>query len=352
MLFYSTDVNECNVKNGGCSHKCTNTKGSYSCSCPDPELTLAPDGRNCVASGVSVKCDQNDMSITLPKNLLLGLSREHVTLRDVKCVAKETKTHFTLKTALTGCGTTARFGKGAVVYSNTVLEIPVKNDAIITRVREIEIPFSCYYKNTEAATAVGVQADTKKLVFDEDGKGKFTVALDLFADQQFKSRYTEKDYPVQVKLRQDLYFEASVKSKDKTLSVLGENCVATPTQDSKHATSYPLITNGCPVDETTNIMKSSVGTFRFTTESFKFIAKHPFLFVHCQIRVCDSTDPKSRCAQGCLRGDRRRRDVTTDDKIYSLAQGPLTFYADEEDAGSTLSGKRKMPNLTSYNVFI
>ena len=61
---------------------------------------------------------------------------------------------------------------------------------------------------------------------------------------RFKSRYTEKDYPVQVKLRQDLYFEASVKSKDKTLSVLGENCVATPTQDSKHATSYPLITNG------------------------------------------------------------------------------------------------------------
>ena len=65
-----------------------------------------------------------------------------------------------------------------------------------------------------------------------------------FLSTRFKSRYTEKDYPVQVKLRQDLYFEASVKSKDKTLSVLSENCVATPTQDSKHATSYPLITNG------------------------------------------------------------------------------------------------------------
>ena len=64
-----------------------------------------------------------------------------------------------------------------------------------------------------------------------------------FLSTRFKSRYTEKDYPVQVKLRQDLYFEASVKSKDKTLSVLGENCVATPTQDSKHGTSYPLITN-------------------------------------------------------------------------------------------------------------
>ena len=35
-----------------------------------------------------------------------------------------------------------------------------------------------------------------------------------------------------------------MKSKDKTLSVLSENCVATPTQDSKHGISYPLITNG------------------------------------------------------------------------------------------------------------
>ena len=124
------------------------------------------------------------MSITLPKILLLGLNREHVTLRDVNCVATETATHYTLKTALTGCGTTARHRKGAVVYSNTVLEIPVKDDAIITRVREIEIPFSCYYKNTGAATAVGVKPDNRKLVFDEDGKGNFTVALDMFADEK------------------------------------------------------------------------------------------------------------------------------------------------------------------------
>ena len=124
------------------------------------------------------------MSITLPKALLLGLNREHVTLRDLKCVAKETRTHFTLTTALTGCGTTAKHRRGFVVYSNTVLEIPVADDAIITRVREIEIPFSCFYKNSGDATAVGVKPDTRKLVFDEDGKGNFTVALDMFPDKR------------------------------------------------------------------------------------------------------------------------------------------------------------------------
>jgi len=124
------------------------------------------------------------MSITLPKALLLGLNREHVTLRDVKCVATETRTHFTLKTALTCCGTTAKHRRGFVVYGNTVLEIRVADDAIITRVREIEIPFSCFYKNSGDATAVGVKPDTRKLVFDEDGKGNFTVALDMFPDKR------------------------------------------------------------------------------------------------------------------------------------------------------------------------
>ena len=136
------------------------------------------------ASVVTVECLQNDMSISLPKTLLLGLNREHVTLRNVNCVAKETKTHYTLKTALTGCGTTVRHRIGAVVYSNTVLEIPVKDDSIITRVRQIKIPFSCYYNNAGGATAVGVKPDTRKLVFDEDGKGNFTVALDMFKDDQ------------------------------------------------------------------------------------------------------------------------------------------------------------------------
>ena len=44
----SADVNECEKQNGGCSHKCINSEGSYTCSCPDPELNLSPDRRTCI----------------------------------------------------------------------------------------------------------------------------------------------------------------------------------------------------------------------------------------------------------------------------------------------------------------
>jgi len=289
------------------------------------------------------------MSITLPKALLIGLNREHVTLQDVKCVATETEDHFTLTTALTGCGTTAIHRKGAVVYSNTVLEIPVADDAIITKVREIEIPFSCSYKNSGDATAVGVRPDTRKLVFDEDGKGNFTVALDMFPDDKFVTAYTQRDYPVEVKLRQYLYFQASVKSKDKTLSSLAENCYATPAQDRNHATKYYLIKDGCPVDETTFIMESSkVGVSRFMTEGFKFIADHPFVFVHCHIRICDAGNSNSRCAQGCVEELRKRRDVSSEDKLYPLAQGPLTINTDTTERKSEATPHAK--DMTLFAV--
>lgn len=131
-----------------------------------------------------MECHKDDMSITLPKSLVLGMNREHVTLRDVNCVAKETTTHFTLTTALTGCGTTARHRKSAVAYSNTVLEIPVADDAVITRVREVEIPFSCFYKTSGDAIGFEMKPNIRKLVFDEDGKGNFTIALDMYADDK------------------------------------------------------------------------------------------------------------------------------------------------------------------------
>ena len=44
----SLDVDECAKNNGECSHKCKNTAGSFVCSCPDPELNLAPNRRTCV----------------------------------------------------------------------------------------------------------------------------------------------------------------------------------------------------------------------------------------------------------------------------------------------------------------
>ena len=43
---YCRDDNECFLATSLCSHGCSNTQGSYSCTCP-PGFTLGPDGLNC-----------------------------------------------------------------------------------------------------------------------------------------------------------------------------------------------------------------------------------------------------------------------------------------------------------------
>ena len=54
----STDINECGTANGGCEHNCTNSIGSFICSC-DAGYQLDGNGVNC--SGESLKDLQVDL---------------------------------------------------------------------------------------------------------------------------------------------------------------------------------------------------------------------------------------------------------------------------------------------------
>ena len=40
------DIDECEIHNGGCDHYCTNTNGSYYCSCQDGYI-LKKDNSSC-----------------------------------------------------------------------------------------------------------------------------------------------------------------------------------------------------------------------------------------------------------------------------------------------------------------
>ena len=44
--FINIDINECESNNGGCSHSCVNTAGSYVCMC-NPGYQLGADAKQC-----------------------------------------------------------------------------------------------------------------------------------------------------------------------------------------------------------------------------------------------------------------------------------------------------------------
>ena len=43
---FHSDINECNIENGGCTQNCINTPGSFACECT-PEYQLGVDGKSC-----------------------------------------------------------------------------------------------------------------------------------------------------------------------------------------------------------------------------------------------------------------------------------------------------------------
>ena len=196
------------------------------------------------AAGVDVKCNSENMTIIIPKSVLRGIDHEHLRLLDTTCKATETSTHFFLGTPLAGCKTARRHTSTTVVYSNAVLEIPVNYDDVVTRVREIEIPFSCFYSKNGMVSTVSWKPSNRKLVFSDQGQGNFTLSLDMFPDKRFVSPYMKDDFPVAVVLRKLLFFEVSVASNDKQLSIVADRCFATPTQDQKNPLKYEFIRTG------------------------------------------------------------------------------------------------------------
>ena len=81
-------------------------------------------------------------------------------------------------------------------------------------------------------------------MFSDEGKGNFTLSLNMFPDKRFVSPYTKDDFPVAVVLRKLLFFEVSVTSGDKQLSIIADRCYATPTQDQQNSLNYEFITKG------------------------------------------------------------------------------------------------------------
>ena len=109
----------------------------------------------------------------------------------------------------------------------------------------------------------------------------------------------------------------------------------------------------CPVDDTVELYPSPTGTFRFSLEAFEFVDE-PFVFVHCHVIVCNATDPQSRCARGCEKKPRLRREVQHH-KIYSLVQGPMTLDRNKEykepDNNLAIDSKMDSTGITNSQYF-
>ncbi|XP_031554208.1 oncoprotein-induced transcript 3 protein-like isoform X2 [Actinia tenebrosa] len=296
-----TDVNECLAYNGGCSHVCINTAGGYRCSCSDPDLRLTNDNHTCEVPDTRVTCGPSHIQISIPKARLPGVVVQDLHLLDPSCRATEDSTHFYLKTLFNQCGTVTNKTSSSITYANKVIERPLPKNVTITRIRELEVSFTCSYSRKKELITSQFQPHKSKLIFNKNVRGNFSFSFRFYPNSSFHTPYAG-NFTVPLRLRQPMFFEVSVESENRELDVLAQDCYATPFNSVTRPRHW-LIKDGCLVDSTLkDLNTSSPSVQRFSFQAFRFVGNYRHLFFHCHVTACDGNDVKSVCARGCAKG--------------------------------------------------
>lgn len=61
---------------------------------------------------------------------------------------------------------------------------------------------------------------------------------------RFSVLYRPEDFPLSLKLRQNIYLQGRVQTNDKRLSIIAERCFATPTPNNNDPKKHVILDNG------------------------------------------------------------------------------------------------------------
>ncbi|KAL8602515.1 hypothetical protein ACOMHN_065387 [Nucella lapillus] len=321
------DINECERDNGGCSHHCTNHNATgYSCSCPNPELQLSPDQHNCYSPHAGITCDSQGMSVTLTKAGLPGVRAEYLMVDGTNgapghCRARDAGAHIVLNLPLNGCGTTRRAEGDEWVYENHITSGPVTVAGVVSPVRKLNVTVRCRYpQHLHVHQTYNVHSE--QLVFLQDTQGHFPIKLDL---EQGGQVYHPGDLALVVDPGTPVTLHFSLGSTHPGLRVSAHNCHATPTSNATGVT-YTLIRDGCVLDSTLQVNSTRSGQ-GLTLQAFKFVGTSNLVFLHCDVMICNASDPTSLCQQGCLQTQappvRRNVELSTFLEQQHVSLGPI-----------------------------
>ncbi|XP_078585155.1 ZP domain-containing protein-like [Branchiostoma floridae x Branchiostoma japonicum] len=292
-----------------------------------------------------VTCTSDSILVSFPRPADNSIQKTDVKLLSPPCSADENSTHIYIQAPLTGCGTNRQDTEDDIIYSNTLTINVNASNAIVTRhhVKVISVECRLPRRNT-----VAVNFDPQSSsVFRSHivGRGDFAISMELYLSNSFRSPVSE--YPLFAELGQMLYVQVQVTSDDTNLQVFADTCMATPTEDPDDSTVlYHLIREGCDQDSTVaRYWSPSTMEERFGFQAFAFTSGARKVYLHCDVLLCNATDPNSRCAQGCQAGGRSVREAEGDTDAYLLIQGPIVLNDDQtvRDGASTGHVVSKVP---------
>ncbi|XP_019633508.1 PREDICTED: uncharacterized protein LOC109476932 [Branchiostoma belcheri] len=295
---------------------------------------------------VNVQCDQDSMSLSIPRAALLAVNVEDLHLLDPDCGATEDEDVFKLETHLQECGTRQETsGDDKFIFSNEVIANQVTHDNGAVRGQPVNLPFHCEFLRQRVVSGRAIMYNIPpprlRIV---DANNSFTIEMHMYTSEDFVATYESSDFPVQVVPSDRLHFGLSVASPLDNLELFARDCVSTPTTNPDDTPSVNIIDDGCQVDQT--LQKdddlSNDKALYYSVDAFTFPnALNPSLvYFHCTMIICFKDDPDSRCKQGCIPPARRRRAVSdgtegrvrresSRDHEAKITQGPFKVQSGE-----------------------
>ncbi|XP_019622322.1 PREDICTED: ZP domain-containing protein-like [Branchiostoma belcheri] len=302
---------------------------------------------------VNVVCDQDSMSLSIPRAALPAVNVENLHLLDPDCGATEDEDEdvFKLETHLQECGTRQETsGDDKFIFSNEVIANQVTQANGAVRNQPVNLPFQCEFLRQHVVSQgndimYNIPSPRLQII---DANNSFTMEMHMYTSEDFSATYKSSDFPLQVSPSDRLHFGLSVASSLDNLELFARDCVSTPTTDPDDSPRVSIIADGCRVDETLqkdNDLSNDKALY-YSVAAFTFPnALDPSLvYFHCTMMICFKDDPDSRCKQGCIPPARRRRAVSdgtegrvrresSRDKQADITQGPFQVQSGEAGTG-------------------
>ncbi|NXN19303.1 CUZD1 protein, partial [Indicator maculatus] len=244
-------------------------------------------------------CSSDEMKIVLSKPYLasLGYSETQLQLNDPSCrpvVSDSVIFSFPLAT----CGTIKKDEGQSIIYTNIISFSAT--GSVITHQKSLQIIMKCKMYNNSTLEVLYV---TQNNIIQRAGAvGRYNLSMSFYDSDSFSKPIGQAPY--EVDLNQTLFAQVSLHSTDPNLLVFVDTCTASPQADFTSPT-YDLIKSGCSKEETVLTYPPLEHYGRFQFNAFAFLNSSPSVYLQCDIVICDSQAPDSRCTKGCLSRHKR-----------------------------------------------
>ncbi|XP_055770169.1 uncharacterized protein LOC129846203 [Salvelinus fontinalis] len=296
-----------------------------------------------------VVCDETKMTVEVEKSSVTEIHEDHLRLNDPSNCACDLQrlsnsTHIIGVIPLNACGTQIEEDDDNLIFKNQISTFDNPND-IITRQHQVEIQFYCQYAK-RGNVSLGFSAHRDNITVVEKGFGTFTYQFEFYQTSQFSDMVDPRDYPLDVVVKQMIYMDIEAVSTVNSAELFVESCRAAPYDNPNYHPTYPIIENGCIVDETVQIFSPRHQRhFQFGMEAFKFIGMHDQVYISCSVILCEAGNPNTRCAQGCVNSPspqpaghhHHKREAAMQTAKHHISQGPLRLRKSSESSVTNMN---------------